>query len=729
MLTVSPVPIAICLFIDGLDEFEGRYDTVTATISKLCHQDHVKSCVSSRPLTIFERTFSGNPSLKVQDLTYQSIHDYVNHQLFDPVMQRTLPSQKEQETLRHLLHDLVTRADGVFLWAVIATRELREGLEDSATLQELETTIEGLPSGIENLYSNILNRIKPAYQREAVKFLQTVLYDSECLGVYLPLDILRLYFINQQWSSEDRPLICRTLNSLDVIRHCSALRTRLLSHTMGLLDLTQVKDNKGVDQAPLPSEIFGTKIAFHHRSVKEFLLTSDAAKSFVASTGVTEQEVRLSVARGSICELICRAKMNIGDPEILNSRFDILRESFHHIAFAEEILHTAQSKFMRSLHDYPSLCRVPQGWGEQVGWFPCNFWNGEAEENFFKVDFVALAATLGMLHYVCEIFECQHVSPRHYPDSILDFQQSYSASDLNLPIFSWNQPVDIDLRAYKYWDRLSELLCVKTVAAGGETDIVIMDSRKLTATYLLYFALARPYYNTLFPQKLKLAHTLLHQGADPMVKWPVSDDIPWSCAWKVWLLHLKELCWTSRVWNTEHLESLRISSDDLWNTTRALLANGASIDYKIPIEAANSENSNRRKRLHIKTEVSALFVLHNCFGDKAEFQEFAAATNAPPKRSWRNLLYLRPSPFIGDDLPELVLCDGEREIIWPALEKWEESGQVEDFDGLYEKMRQIWNAKQPDHYYIPDDLEDIHGSLEKHWKSMAEQRANESSQQ
>jgi hypothetical protein len=59
----------LCLFIDGLDEYDGRY----SDIIDLCHEfaalPNLKLCLSSRPLLIFENAFSGSPSLQLQDLT------------------------------------------------------------------------------------------------------------------------------------------------------------------------------------------------------------------------------------------------------------------------------------------------------------------------------------------------------------------------------------------------------------------------------------------------------------------------------------------------------------------------------------------------------------------------------------------------------------------------------------------------------------------------------------
>ncbi|KAL8715686.1 MAG: hypothetical protein Q9225_006314 [Loekoesia sp. 1 TL-2023] len=303
LLTQTQVPVAICVFIDGLDEFDGRYIGVVETIKSISSQNHVKICLSSRPLLDFERAFAGMPSLKLQDLTFDSIREYANVQLSDLVQGRVHYSKQDKEKARRLLDHIVRRAEGVFLWAVIAIRNVRDGLQDMAHLHELDLIIEGLPTGVENLYMHMLNRIKPAYRREAVRFLQIILYHSESFGELRDLDLYRLYFIDIQRVFEDLPLGYHRVDTSALGGACHALKTRLLSHTLGLLDVTPTESIHPMYSGENYDQILHNKVRIHHRSVKEFLLHNIAAKSFVAAAGSTEQYLCLCVTRGIVAHL------------------------------------------------------------------------------------------------------------------------------------------------------------------------------------------------------------------------------------------------------------------------------------------------------------------------------------------------------------------------------------------------------------------------------------------
>ena len=133
----------------------------------------------------------------------------------------------------------------MFLWAVIAIRCVRDGLQDIFDLDELERVIKDLPEGVESLYVQILNRIKPAYRKDAARFLQIVLYNPFGL-----LDFFRLYLIDVQRVTQDLPLICDRVEDDDLVQACYALKTRVHSHTLGLVDLTPTDG---------PDDHFGTE--------------------------------------------------------------------------------------------------------------------------------------------------------------------------------------------------------------------------------------------------------------------------------------------------------------------------------------------------------------------------------------------------------------------------------------------------------------------------------------
>ena len=110
------------MFIDGFDEFEGRYEIILNIFSKLTNRPHVKRCMASRPLLAFENAFGSGLNLQLQDLTYRCIRAYAELQLSDLIQQNIMVEVGDNGKVVCLMKRIVERADGVFLWAVIVIR-------------------------------------------------------------------------------------------------------------------------------------------------------------------------------------------------------------------------------------------------------------------------------------------------------------------------------------------------------------------------------------------------------------------------------------------------------------------------------------------------------------------------------------------------------------------------------------------------------------------------------
>jgi hypothetical protein len=68
----------ICLYVDGLDEYEGDHMVIATLFKRIVVSSNVKVCVSSRPLLTFSDSFKDSPSLRLQDLTEKDITYYID---------------------------------------------------------------------------------------------------------------------------------------------------------------------------------------------------------------------------------------------------------------------------------------------------------------------------------------------------------------------------------------------------------------------------------------------------------------------------------------------------------------------------------------------------------------------------------------------------------------------------------------------------------------------------
>jgi hypothetical protein len=99
MILENQIPLKLCLFVDGLDEYEGDESEIAELFAHISATDWVKCCVSSRPHKPFLDAFCNVPGLRLQNLTYRDVQQYVSDKLEAEVkMQRLAVARRGPPT-------------------------------------------------------------------------------------------------------------------------------------------------------------------------------------------------------------------------------------------------------------------------------------------------------------------------------------------------------------------------------------------------------------------------------------------------------------------------------------------------------------------------------------------------------------------------------------------------------------------------------------------------------
>ncbi|CAN9342371.1 unnamed protein product [Alternaria alternata] len=234
----------LCLFIDGLDEYVGDSRDVIQLVGVLRNLKHVKICVSSRQWNEFEDAFGKNRTEKLymQEFNYQDINVYIQDTFENDDNYQEL---EDKETLgKELVQEIVSTANGVFLWVVLVVRSLQDGLCEADSITRLQQRLRKLPTNLEELFERILFRdVKESYRSEA----------------------LSLVF------GEDLPKQRLPLKMQQTIKRHKDANKRLIASCKGLLE-PRFRSTTG-QQDSLPSAIlFEYTVDFLHRTVRDYLL-------------------------------------------------------------------------------------------------------------------------------------------------------------------------------------------------------------------------------------------------------------------------------------------------------------------------------------------------------------------------------------------------------------------------------------------------------------------------
>ena len=149
-------------FIDGLDEFEGDYHQQTKMIEHLFEwaevgKGDIKLCISSKECNVFLDAFSACPTLRLQYLTLDDMRVFVSGRLA-----ANKQYQARSSELSFLEEIIVKKAEGVFLWVHLVLNAVEEEICDGADNDTLCTTLDLLPSNLEQLFEKLFATISPA---------------------------------------------------------------------------------------------------------------------------------------------------------------------------------------------------------------------------------------------------------------------------------------------------------------------------------------------------------------------------------------------------------------------------------------------------------------------------------------------------------------------------------------------------------------------------------------
>ncbi|KAK5457114.1 hypothetical protein LTS15_004895 [Exophiala xenobiotica] len=256
----------IFLLIDGLDEFEGSFaeqSELVEYLKSLADRANIKVCVSSRPWPIFESAFGNYPHFRLEELTRNDINLYVNERFAKVSEFRDLQSLYAEECSK-LIHDVVDKAQGVFLWVYLVSLSLSEGMVDGDSMTALQARLTAIPGDLEAYFRKIIDGIPEQYRPLAASYfgVMTAVGQDE-------VSALSLSFLEES-SSDFLPIYPVKPVAIPLIdARKRSMARRLESRCKGLLQVSKFLDRGN----------FGDQVVdYLHRTVRDFLLSKDIQK-------------------------------------------------------------------------------------------------------------------------------------------------------------------------------------------------------------------------------------------------------------------------------------------------------------------------------------------------------------------------------------------------------------------------------------------------------------------
>ncbi|KAI7497556.1 hypothetical protein KC367_g5763 [Hortaea werneckii] len=280
VLARPDLSVRFCLFIDGMDEYQDDQGKLVQDLIGFSKHSSVKICASSRPKNVFEKSFGTKPSqyLTLEKFTNGDIDRFIKDTLIRDDRFTGLGLSKA--TADELTNKLRKRANGVFLWVSLVVRSLLRGIDNGDDMVTLHERLNETPSDLNDLFRRMLFGPDNVYKKAAARALQLACHADK------PLDPILFCFLQQDLDDPSFALQHHK-RELNLWRGRAEGSKHIKNWCHGLLETNM---ELGQLSREGPHLIYWLdrrlcSVRFFHRTVKDFLTTSDVQSTLSSLAG------------------------------------------------------------------------------------------------------------------------------------------------------------------------------------------------------------------------------------------------------------------------------------------------------------------------------------------------------------------------------------------------------------------------------------------------------------
>ncbi|KAL5044744.1 hypothetical protein BDW71DRAFT_209114 [Aspergillus fruticulosus] len=254
----------VCLFIDGLDEYEGDSRGQAELVKEIQNwgsQENVKIICSARPHQEYMQAFTNHErSIPLHEYTKGDILEYVMSSFC-----KASPSDfSTHSNVLVLAKEIVALAQGVFLWAYLVVRSLCPKLQ-IYTIKQLQGMLCAKPRSLDSLFDQMLDKIDPLTQQQTEKFLLLAAYSP-----YYTLNALSFSWIKALEEPDfpfKKTMCC--YSNVEIEQRLDRIQKQVAASTRGMLEIRPSRARFGC----ATHVFFKSRIEFFHRTFRDYLLT------------------------------------------------------------------------------------------------------------------------------------------------------------------------------------------------------------------------------------------------------------------------------------------------------------------------------------------------------------------------------------------------------------------------------------------------------------------------
>lgn len=342
-------PLKVCFLVDAIDEHDGDHTRMCNFLHELCSLSGAKSvfkiCIASRLQNKLRDLFASDPTMCIHDWTRRDIQHFVKRRLSLHPRWDNVVVEAGAPLAARIIHNITSRAQGVFLWVRLIVDELLEGLTNGDSLLELELLTSKVPDDLKGFFAHIIGKIKEKYYLELVIIIGALLHSRGALQAPFLMLVLRANLPKSKGKAV--PPNVASDGTFDF----KGFSRRLQSRCGGLIEMV-----------PATNTTNTLHVQFLHQTVREYFLEDGNLPSISQSgkveSGITIQNGHSFLLNGYL-EWLQRPRVTkLGEDAQSSPGFveelrieEISSDVIYHTSAIERGLNTCQMRLLGKLED------------------------------------------------------------------------------------------------------------------------------------------------------------------------------------------------------------------------------------------------------------------------------------------------------------------------------------------------------------------------------------------
>jgi hypothetical protein len=273
-LMVADVSKKFLFMIDGLDEMDEHSSELTETVINATKKDNVKIVVSSRASPELQAAFEKRPSLVLDEWTKKDSQAYIMDRFDKAEKLTSLRRRSDNVEEMNAINTLAEKADGVFLWAKLATSSILQSVTDADTFSAMRDRAGNLPPTLELLIPNIVSSLTPEEAESLWKLTALLESHTTACPNLLPLSFALTFDTKASIAANTKPL-----KTADSSKRVETMRTLLTNDCKSLLSTFDTSCPEIPEKRGRPESLV---VTYTHRIIRS-LLTPSSSSDFNAT--------------------------------------------------------------------------------------------------------------------------------------------------------------------------------------------------------------------------------------------------------------------------------------------------------------------------------------------------------------------------------------------------------------------------------------------------------------